>query len=86
MIALKSSLSEYTEDEFLELIKEICSAVGTEEYQDELLERFIDATGNAAASDWIYYPENGEDDSPKGILKAVKEWRAAQGLPGFKGE
>lgn len=83
MSVLNSSLSEYTEAEFLELIKEICSAVGTEEHQDELLERFIDATGNAAASDWIYYPENGEDDSSQGILKVVKEWRGAQGLPGY---
>ena len=84
MIALKSSLSEYSESEFLELIKEICSAAGTEGYQDELLENFIEVTGNAAASDWIYYPENGEDDSPEGILETVKGWRAAQGLPGFK--
>ncbi|WP_223538849.1 bacteriocin immunity protein [Pseudomonas sp. BF-R-12] len=61
----------------------MCGAVGTEKYQDELLEHFIDVTGNAAASDWIYYPEDGEDDSPKGILKTVKSWRDAQGLPGF---
>jgi hypothetical protein len=85
MIALKSSLSEYTENEFLELIKVICSAVGTEDYQDELLENFIEVTGNVAASDWIYYPENGENDSPEGILQTVKSWRAAQGLTGFKG-
>lgn len=84
MSALKSSLSEYTEGEFLELIKEICGAVSTEEYQDELLECFIAATGNTVASNWIYYPENGEDDSPEGIMKTLKEWRAAQGLPGFR--
>ncbi|WP_122668797.1 bacteriocin immunity protein [Pseudomonas viridiflava] len=84
MIALKSSFSEYSESEFLELIKEICSAAGTEDYQDELLDNFITVTGNAAASDWIYYPENGEDDSPEGILKTVKDWRYAQGLPDFK--
>ncbi|GFM74067.1 colicin transporter [Pseudomonas cichorii] len=84
MIALKSSLSEYSEKEFLELIKEICSAAGTEAYQDDLLENFIMVTGNAAASDWIYYPESGEDDSPEGILQTVKSWRYAQGLPAFK--
>jgi hypothetical protein len=84
MTALKSSMAEYTENEFLGLIKEICGAVGTEEYQDELLEHFITVTGNAAASDWIYYPEDGEDDSPKGILKTVKAWRASNGLPGFR--
>ncbi len=84
MIALKSSLSEYTESEFLELIKEICSAAGTEDYQDELLENFIEVTGNPAASDWIYYPESGEDDSPEGILETVKVWRVSKGLAGFK--
>jgi hypothetical protein len=84
MIALKNSLSEYSESEFLELIKEICSAAGNEDYQDELLENFIEVTGNPAASDWIYYPEDGEDDSPNGILQTVKVWRAAQGLRGFK--
>ncbi|WP_149088622.1 bacteriocin immunity protein [Pseudomonas prosekii] len=84
MIALKNSLSGYSESEFLELIKEICSAAGTEAYQDELLENFIEVTGNPAASDWIYYPEDGEDDSPDGILKTVKAWRAAEGLGGFK--
>ncbi|MNO03124.1 Colicin-E7 immunity protein [compost metagenome] len=66
------------------MIKEICSAAGTEDYQDELLENFIEVTGNPAASDWIYYPEDGEDDSPNGILQTVKAWRAAQGLRGFK--
>ncbi|UQS92805.1 bacteriocin immunity protein [Pseudomonas chlororaphis subsp. piscium] len=32
----------------------------------------------------MYYPEDGEDDSPKGILKTVKDWRMANGFPGFK--
>ncbi|PXX73740.1 Colicin immunity protein / pyocin immunity protein [Pseudomonas sp. LAMO17WK12:I10] len=84
MIALKNSLSQYSESEFLALIKENCSASGTEDYQDKLLENFIEVTGNPAASDWIYYSEDGEDDSPNGILQTVKVWRAAQGLRGFK--
>jgi len=84
MIALKSSLSEYSESEFLELIREICSAASTEDYQDELLENFIEVTGNPAASDWIYYPKDGEDHSPKGILRTVKAWSSSQGLRGFK--
>jgi hypothetical protein len=84
MIALKNSLFEYSESEFLELIKEICSAAGTEDYQDELLENFIEVTGNPTASAWIYYPEEGEDDSPKGILETVKAWRVSQGLRGLK--
>lgn len=78
------TLPEYTESDFLKLLDEICNAVGTEKYQDQLLEHFIEMTGNPAASDWIYYLEDGEDDSPKGILKTVQDWRKANGLPGFK--
>ncbi|HCC6540625.1 TPA: bacteriocin immunity protein [Klebsiella pneumoniae] len=29
-------------------------------------------------------PKVGEDSSAKGIVKTVKEWRAANGKPGFK--
>ncbi|MCO7515818.1 bacteriocin immunity protein [Pseudomonas guariconensis] len=84
MITLKEKLSDYTESEFLLLVKEICRAVGGEAYQDKLLEHFIEVTSNPAASDWIYYPPPGADDSPEGITRTVKEWRAANGLPGFK--
>ncbi|WP_016598339.1 bacteriocin immunity protein, partial [Yersinia pestis] len=34
--------------------------------------------------DLIYYPEDGADDSPEGILELVKKWRAENGKPGFK--
>ncbi|MDQ5294978.1 bacteriocin immunity protein, partial [Klebsiella pneumoniae] len=30
------------------------------------------------------FPKVGEDSSAKGIVKTVKEWRAANGKPGFK--
>lgn len=86
MTRLKSSLSEYTESEFLEFIKEIWAAAGTEEYQDELLEHFIDVTGCAAASDWIYYPESADQDSPEGVIAKVKTWRIANGFSDFKRE
>ncbi|RQO54982.1 bacteriocin immunity protein [Pseudomonas sp. KBW05] len=82
----KSSLSEYTESEFLEFIKEIWTAAGAEEYQDELLEHFIEVTGCAVASDWIYYPESADEDSPEGIIKKVQSWRSANGFSGFKRE
>ncbi|ELI0634458.1 bacteriocin immunity protein [Vibrio harveyi] len=32
----------------------------------------------------IYYPENLGEDTPEGIVKIVKDWRASQGLPCFK--
>ncbi|QKE61900.1 bacteriocin immunity protein [Aquipseudomonas campi] len=59
MISLKTSITDYSEDEFLRLIEEICSACASEEYQDELLENFILVSEHPAGSDLIYYPETG---------------------------
>ncbi len=84
MITLKNSISDYTEDEFLRLVEEICSATGGEEYQDDLLENFIAVSSHPSGSDLIFYPEDGADDSPAGITETVKKWREANGLPGFK--
>ncbi|OCQ53036.1 Colicin-E7 immunity protein [Photorhabdus australis subsp. thailandensis] len=81
---LKNKLEEYTENEFINLILRIISDEGTEEEQDTLLENFIKITEHPSGADLIYYPKNGEDDSPEGILKTIKEWRAKNGRPGFK--
>ncbi|CAQ83310.1 MULTISPECIES: bacteriocin immunity protein [Photorhabdus] len=81
---LKNKLEEYTENEFIDLISRIISDEGTEKEQDTLLENFIKITEHPSGTDLIYYPENGENDSPEGILKTIKEWRAKNGKPGFK--
>jgi hypothetical protein len=39
-----------------------------------------------SGSDLIYYPKPLSDNSPEGIVKEVKEWRATNGKPGFKPE
>lgn len=41
-------------------------------------------TEHPEGSDLIYYPRDDRDDSPEGIVKEVKEWRAANNKPGFK--
>ncbi|UTH31151.1 bacteriocin immunity protein [Ectopseudomonas hydrolytica] len=80
---LKSNFSDYTQDEFLELIRAIESAVNESE-RDRLLEHFVTVAEHPAGSDLLYYPEPGADDSPEGILQTVKTWRIANGLPSFK--
>ncbi|WP_016676051.1 bacteriocin immunity protein, partial [Yersinia pestis] len=45
---------------------------------------FTKITEHPSGSDLIYYPEDGADDSPEGILELVKKWRAENGKPGFK--
>ncbi len=81
---LKNQFSDYTESEFLDLLTDIVESNGPEEYQDQLLEHFIQITEHPLGSDLIYYPENPADATPERILETVKEWRARNGLPGFK--
>lgn len=84
MITLQTTIAGYTESEFLRLIEEICSANGTEDYQDELLENFIQVSGHPAGSDLIYYPEPGPEATPREILEVIKRWRVANNLPLFR--
>ncbi|HCZ9326320.1 TPA: bacteriocin immunity protein [Pseudomonas aeruginosa] len=34
--------------------------------------------------DLVFYQKEDEEDSPDGVLEGIKEWRAANDLPGFK--
>lgn len=81
---LKSRFNEYTEQEFTELVREIVEAVGSSEHQDKLLEHFISVAEHPSGSDLIYYPDDDANSSPERITEIVKNWRADQGLPGFK--
>lgn len=83
----KNSITEYTEAEFIELLEELAKedeVAKTDDRADALLLHFKKISQHPAGSDLIYYPEPGADSSPAGVTKTVKEWRAAQGLPGFK--
>ncbi|RQO54981.1 bacteriocin immunity protein [Pseudomonas sp. KBW05] len=84
---LPARFSEYTEVEFVQLLealaKEDCEAEN-DKRADLLLLHFETVSEHPSGSDLIYYPEPGADNSPEGVTQNVKEWRAAQGLPGFK--
>ena len=83
---MKKSISEYTEAEFVNLMQEILTAnkSAPDEVLDPLLDEFERLTEHPAGSDLIYYPEDGADNSAEGITQTIKEWRAENGLPGFK--
>ncbi|MBD2795723.1 bacteriocin immunity protein [Xenorhabdus sp. 18] len=82
---LKNSINDYTEKEFLKLLQIICdSDTETEEEHNSLIDHFEEVTEHPSGSDLIYFPKEGEDDSPEGILKTVKEWQRKNGKPGFK--
>ncbi len=79
------SICDYTESEFLELVKELFNVEKTTEEEDinNLIE-FKRLCEHPAGSDLIFYPDNNREDSPEGVVKEVKKWRAENGKPGFK--
>ncbi|EKT58121.1 bacteriocin immunity protein [Providencia burhodogranariea] len=82
---LRNNISEYTESEFLEFLTIICNAdTENEAEQIKFVSHFEKITEHPKGSDLIYFPNDGDDDSPAGILKIVKDWRAKNGKPGFK--
>lgn len=81
-----AAISDYTEKEFIKFIQQIraINKEGSDEELGEVLAQFRNLSGHPDGSDLIFYPEPGADNSAEGVTKTVKEWRAAQGLQGFK--
>lgn len=81
-------ISELTEAEFIALVKNIrvVNKGGTDAELGELLEQFSQLAGHPDGYDLIFHPEPGADNSAEGVTKAVKAWRKAQGLRGFKND
>ncbi len=81
----KKILSDYTESEFLDLVRKIYNAEGpTEEDDNRRVREFRRLAEHPSGSDLIFYPEDGKDDSPEGVVQEVKQWRQANGKSGFK--
>lgn len=90
MKELKPRIEDYTEAEFLDFVGEFFenrSGLRGEKFgrhQDKMADEFERLTEHPAKSDLIYYPEEGHSVTPESIVRHVKEWRAANGKPGFK--
>jgi len=83
-MGLTTRISDDTEAEFKKMIEAIINCEGDENTQDDNLEHFIRATEHPDGSDLIYYPEDDDDGSTEAVIKEIKEWRAANGKPGFE--
>lgn len=78
-------ISDYTEQEFLGFVADIFDTGARSEEEDVLLvNEFRRLTEHPGGSDLIYYPKGDREDSPAGVVQEVKQWRAANGKPGFK--
>ncbi|WP_081498338.1 bacteriocin immunity protein [Pseudomonas psychrophila] len=82
------NISDYTEAEFLDFVSNIYNCNNelypTEESHIAAVFEFKRLTEHPDGSDLIYYPREGREDSPEGIVKEVKEWRESNGKHGFK--
>ncbi len=83
---LKKSISDYTEAEFIEFIKEIEkeNVAETDDKLDLLLNHFELVTEHPEGTDLIYYAASDADSTPEAITKKIKQWRSAHGKAGFK--
>lgn len=81
---IKNSLSEYSKAELIELINAIKNDEGSINYQLALAMHFKKLVQHPAVSDLIFFPENGADDSAKGICRTIKVHCLTNGLRVFK--
>ncbi|WP_434525991.1 bacteriocin immunity protein [Photorhabdus asymbiotica] len=82
---MENDAKNITENEFLSLIEKIFNGnFRTEDEESEAIDEFERISEHPSGGDLIFYPEEGVEDSPEGVLKVIKEWRAKNGKPGFK--
>lgn len=81
----KKNITDYTEAEFLEFAKKVCSGdYVTEQEADMAVHEFVRLSQHPDGTDIIFYPPASQEDSPEGLVKFIKQWRAENGKPGFK--
>ncbi|MCU5773495.1 bacteriocin immunity protein [Erwiniaceae bacterium BAC15a-03b] len=81
----KTSLQQFSEEEFIELAEKILLAQFPT--TDELLNaamQFVLVSGHPAGTDLICYPEEFNINGPKSMVDVIKLWRVNHGLPGFR--
>ncbi|TBW46428.1 bacteriocin immunity protein [Marinobacter halodurans] len=82
---MSSDITKYSESDFFDLVKRICvDDYGTEQEHIEAVLLFEELSEHPDGSDLIFYPDDPKDATPERITQIIKEWRVAQGLPGFR--
>lgn len=87
---LKPRIENYTEAEFLDLVTLLfrndspLEGAAYDRWLDGCLKHVEKISEHPDAFRIIVFPAKGEEDSPEGVVKRIKEWRAANGKPGFK--
>lgn len=78
---------QYTRKEFLLLIERLFNKnYSSESELDALVHQIVDTSEHPDGTDIIFYPDEGVEDTPEGILDSIERWREQNSKPGFKPE
>lgn len=82
----KTRLTDFTRDEFRVFVKRFFDADAATEAESNAWTLHFNrlVAPNPSGSDLIYYPEDGVEDSPEGVVREVEEYCREHGLPCFK--
>ncbi|AUT97975.1 bacteriocin immunity protein [Citrobacter europaeus] len=87
---LKQKLEDYTEVEFIEFLNELFENPNNlkgrefESHSNMLVNHFDKIVDHPEGNGLIFYPPDGREDSPQGVIDEIKIWRKSQGRPSFK--
>lgn len=81
----RTSLQEFTEQEFIELARKVLIAdFETTEGLLKAAMEFVLLAGHPAGTDLICYPQDFNITTPQSMVDLIKNWREQHGLPGFR--
>ncbi|MDR2318029.1 MAG: bacteriocin immunity protein [Pseudomonas sp.] len=82
VISLKRSLTDYSYDEFRSIVEALIQATGSRDWQDRLLEHFIEVVAHPDGADLIYNPEQ-QASCAEQVVARIVAWRRSNELPVF---
>jgi len=81
----KDSLDQFLKEELLRFVSAISDVQTTDDDELDLWVRHFDKiVQHPSGRDLIFWPEQGADDSPEGIVAEIERYCRENGLPGFK--
>ncbi|WP_306579401.1 bacteriocin immunity protein [Pseudomonas sp.] len=84
VISLKRSLADYSYGEFRSIVEALIQATGSRDWQDRLLEHFIEVVEHPDGADLIYNPDEGRERCSEQVMARILEWRVSKGLAVFR--
>ena len=79
----KSTLNDFSKEEFAVLLEEISSATGGEQYQDELINHFIVIVPHPDGSDLLFWVPD-EEAAASVVIRKIEKWCESNHISGFK--